>query len=63
MRVVVVDSVVVVSINVVDISGGTDVVVRAPPLLLGTSPTSLTLPFTLMLAWPSAAMFRTLRPL
>ena len=63
MRVVVVDRVVVVSIKVVDISGGTEVVVRAAPLLAGTSPTSLTLPFTLMLAWPSAAMLRTLRPL
>lgn len=57
------ESVVVVSIKVVDISGGTEVVVRAAPLLAGTSPTSRTLPFTLMLAWPSAAMLRTLRPL
>lgn len=63
LRVVVVDSVVVVSMKVVDISGGTEVVVRAAPLLVGTSPTSLTLPFTLMLTWPSAAMLSTLRPL
>lgn len=63
LRVVVVDRVVVVSMKVVDISGGTDVVVRAAPRLAGTSPTSRTLPFTRMLAWPSAAMFRTLRPL
>lgn len=63
LRVVVVESVVVVSIKVVDISGGTEVVVRAAPLLTGTSPTSRTLPFTLMLTWPSAAMLRTLRPL
>lgn len=63
LRVVVVDKVVVVSIKVVDISGGTEVVVRAAPRLVGTSPTSRTLPFTLMLAWPSAAMLRTLRPL
>ncbi len=63
MRVVVVESVVVVSIKVVDISGGTEVVVRAAPLLVGTSPTSRTLPFTLMLGWPSAAMLRTFKPL
>lgn len=63
LRVVVVDSVVVVSMKVVDISGGIDVVVRVAPRLVGTSPTSRTLPFTLMLGWPSAAMLRTLRPL
>lgn len=57
------DSVVVVSMKVVDISGGIEVVVRAAPLPVGTSPTSRTLPFTLMLTWPSAAMLRTLRPL
>lgn len=62
-RVVVVDSVVVVSMKVVDISGGMEVVVREGLLLVGTSPTNLTLPLILMLAWPSAAMLRTFRPL
>ncbi len=50
LRVVVVDRVVVVSMKVVDISGGMEVVVREGLLLVGTSPTSLTLPFILMLA-------------
>lgn len=61
-RVVVVDIMVVVSIKEVDISGGMAVVL-AEPATLGTSPTNLTLPLTLMLGLPSAAMFNTLRPL
>lgn len=61
-RVVVVDIMVVVSMKVVDISGGM-AVVRAEPATLGTSPTNLTLPFILMLGLPSAAMLNTLRPL
>lgn len=61
-RVVVVDIMVVVSMKVVDISGGM-AVVRAEPATLGTSPTNLTLPFILMLGLPSAAMLSTLRPL
>lgn len=48
--VVVVDRVVVVSMKVVDISGGMEVVVREGLLLVGTSPTNLTLPLILMLA-------------
>lgn len=62
LRVVVVDIMVVVSMKVVDISGGTAVVL-AEPATLGTSPTNLTLPFILMLGLPSAAMLNTLRPL
>lgn len=61
-RVVVVDIMVVVSVKVVDISGGM-AVVRAEPATLGTSPTNLTLPFILMLGLPSAAMLKTLSPL
>lgn len=60
-RVVVVDIVVVVSMKVVDISRGMEVVVD--PRTEGTSPTNLTLPFILMLMLFSAAMLRTLRPL
>lgn len=59
LRVVVVDIMVVVSMN---ISGGM-AVLRAEPATLGTSPTNLTLPFILTLALPSAAMLNTLRPL
>jgi len=62
LRVVVVERVVVVSMKVVDISGGAEVV-RAAPRPTGTSPTSRTLPFTRTLAWPSAAMLSTFRPL
>lgn len=62
LRVVVVDIMVVVSMKVVDISGGMAVVL-AEPATLGTSPTNLTLPFILMLGLPSAAMLNTLRPL
>lgn len=62
LRVVVVDIMVVVSMKVVDISGGM-AVLRAEPATLGTSPTNLTLPFILTLALPSAAMLKTLRPL
>lgn len=62
LRVVVVDIMVVVSMKVVDISGGM-AVLRAEPATLGTSPTNLTLPFILTLALPSAAMLNTLRPL
>lgn len=61
-RVVVVAMVVVVSMTVVDISGGTDVV-GVVPKMEGTSPTSRTLPLILMLGLFSAAMFSTLRPL
>lgn len=60
--VVVVDIMVVVSMRFVDISGAMAVVL-AEPATLGTSPTSRTLPLILMLGLPSAAMFKTLRPL
>lgn len=62
LRVVVVDMVVVVSIKVVDNSGGW-AVVRADPATEGVSPTNRMLPLILMLELPSAAMLRTFRPL
>lgn len=61
-RVVVVAMVVVVSITVVDISGGMEVV-GVVPKMDGTSPTSRTLPLILMLGLFSAAIFRTFKPL
>lgn len=61
-RVVVVAIVVVVSMTVVDISGGIEVV-GAVPRIDGTSPTSRTLPLILMLGLFSAAMFNTFKPL
>lgn len=54
--------VVVVSMTVVDISGGTEVV-GVVPKMEGTSPTSRTLPLILMLGLFSAAMFNTFKPL
>lgn len=57
-RVVVVDMVVVVSMKVVDISGGRAVVRGAP-----ASPTRRTLPLIRMLGFPMAAMLSTFRPL
>ena len=61
LRVVVVAMVVVVSMTVVDISGGMEVVCVVPKID-GTSPTSRTLPLILILGLFSAAMFSTFKP-
>ena len=61
LRVVVVAMVVVVSMTVVDISGGMEVVCVVPDTD-GTSPTSRTLPLILILGLFSAAMFSTFKP-
>lgn len=61
LRVVVVAIVVVVSMTVVDISGGMEVVCVVPKID-GTSPTNRTLPLILILGLFSAAMFSTFKP-
>lgn len=60
LRVVVVAIVVVVSMTVVDISGGMAVVCVVPKID-GTSPTSRTLPLILILGLFSAAMLSTFK--